>query len=351
MGFFVSDAQGQQLAPCTTPSDGLAKVTATPLLESNEAPHFAVAAMSGALAPAADSPRSGCSRSYWSCLALLLLLQLGAVTAAPPSQPLSPNVARFILANAEFSVMHEMGHMLIAEYDLPVLGRQEDAADQLGFILLFRLYAKLPRDEVDARLLDIADYWRLEWQTPKPPPEQVLAWDSHPLDEQRYYNIACLLYGSDMNRLDWLPPLTGLPYERALYCDQEFQQASKALNWVRHARRMSAIQHRVAFRLVFETPVANREATAPLIALLRDESRLQRLVDEVFQQFRPPRPLTLRLVSCGAPDAWYNSNSGEMALCYERLQHFRDMAENLPRLRTPVTRQCPWPAGLRPGGC
>ena len=43
-----------------------------------------------------------------------------------------------------------------------------------------------------------------------PPPDQVLAWDSHPLDEQRYYNIACLLYGSDMARLDWLPPLLGI---------------------------------------------------------------------------------------------------------------------------------------------
>lgn len=300
---------------------------------------------------AAASSLSGHPRVHCSYFALLLMFCCNLLFADPAPPTLSPNVARFVLANAEFSVMHEMGHMLIAEYNLPVLGREEDAADQLGFILLFRLYAKLPRDEVDARLLDIADYWRLEWQTPKPPPEQVLAWDSHPLDEQRYYNIACLLYGSDMARLDWLPPLTGLPYERAIYCDQEFQQASKALDWVRHARRTSAIQHRAALRLAFEIPVMDRDETAPLIALLRDEDRLQRLVDEVFKQFRPPRPLTLRLITCGAPDAWYNSNSGEMALCYERLERFREMAENLPRLRTPVTRQCPGPAGLRPGGC
>lgn len=300
---------------------------------------------------AAAVPLSGHPRAHRSYLALLFLLCTGIVLAEPTSPELTPNVARFVLANAEFSVMHEMGHMLIAEYDLPVLGREEDAADQIGFILLFRLYAKLPRDEVDARLLDIADYWRLEWQTPKPPPDQVLAWDSHPLDEQRYYNIACLLYGSDMARLDWLPPLTGLPYERAVYCDQEFLQASKALEWIRHARRHPSIQHRAALHLNYDTPAVNRDATQPLIALLRDGDHLQRMVDEVFRLFRPPRPLTIQLVSCGAPDAWYNSNSGEMALCYERLQHFREMAETLPRLRTPVTRQCPGPAGLRPGGC
>lgn len=296
-------------------------------------------------------PLSGHPRLHCSYFALLLLFCTRLLFADPTPLPLSPNVARFVLANAEFSVMHEMGHMLIAEYDLPVLGREEDAADQLGFILLFRLYAKLPRDEVDARLLDIADYWRLEWQTPKPPPDQVLAWDSHPLDEQRYYNIACLLYGSDMERLEWLPPLTGLPYERAVYCDQEFQQASKAMDWIHHARRHRSIQHRAALSLTFESPAMDREATEPLIALLRDGDRLQQMVGEVFRLFRPPRPLSIRLVSCGAPDAWYNANSGEMALCYERLQHFRNMAETLPRLRTPATRQCPGPAGLRPGGC
>lgn len=300
---------------------------------------------------AAAVPLSGHPRMHCSCFALLLLLCIRLVSADPVAPILSPTVARFVLANAEFSVMHEMGHVLIAEYDLPVLGREEDAADQIGFILLFRLYARLPRDEVDARLLDIADYWRLEWQTPKPPPDQVLAWDSHPLDEQRYYNIACLLYGSDMARLDWLPPLTGLPYERAVYCDQEFHQASKAFEWIRHTRRTSSIQHHAAWHLTWETPSVSRDETEPLIALLRDGDHLQLMINEVFRLFRPPRPLNVRLISCGAPDAWYNSNSGEMALCYERLQHFREMAENLPRLRTPVTRQCPGPAGLRPGGC
>lgn len=308
--------------------------------------------MLGPLTSAAVPLHSRCSWSYCSCLSLLFLLfSLQTTLAAAPAPPLSPNVARFVLANAEFSVMHEIGHMLIAEYNLPVLGREEDAADQIGFILLFRFYTRLPQDEIDARLLDIADYWRLEWQTPKPEAEQVLAWDSHPLDEQRYYNLVCLLYGSDMQRLDWLPAFTGLPYERAVYCDQEFQQASKAVSWIRHARRTLAIRHPPGAHLDFEPPALDQEQAEPLIALLRDENRLQELVNEVFQQFRPPRPLTVRLLNCGAPDAWYNINGGEMALCYERLQHFRDMAENLPRLRTPVTRQCPGPAGLRPGGC
>lgn len=82
--------------------------------------------------PVAASPLSGLPRPHCSCFALLLLFCTRLLFADPTPQPLTPNVARFVLANAEFSVMHEMGHVLIAEYDLPVLGREEDAADQLG---------------------------------------------------------------------------------------------------------------------------------------------------------------------------------------------------------------------------
>ena len=69
-------------------------------------------------------------------LALLLLLVAPAWAATP--EP-SPDELRFITANAEFTLLHEMGHLLISELQLPVLGREEDAADQLGFMGLFLL--------------------------------------------------------------------------------------------------------------------------------------------------------------------------------------------------------------------
>src|SRR5262249_6415138 len=35
----------------------------------------------------------------------------------------------FILGNVLFAVTHEVGHMLVSRMNLPVLGREEDAAD------------------------------------------------------------------------------------------------------------------------------------------------------------------------------------------------------------------------------
>ena len=36
---------------------------------------------------------------------------------------------RFILSNTLSTFLHESAHMLIREYNLPVLGKEEDAAD------------------------------------------------------------------------------------------------------------------------------------------------------------------------------------------------------------------------------
>lgn len=43
---------------------------------------------------------------------------------------------QFALNNAIATVFHEAGHMLISEFSLPVLGREEDAADSLAVMLL-----------------------------------------------------------------------------------------------------------------------------------------------------------------------------------------------------------------------
>ncbi|WP_238474413.1 DUF4344 domain-containing metallopeptidase [Pseudomonas cavernae] len=288
-------------------------------------------------------------------LLLLLLLSTPLAAEPPPPSSLPPGVSRFIVTNSEFSVMHEMGHMLIAELDLPVLGREEDAADQIGFMSLYLLYAGLPANELDARLLDIIDFWRLEWQRPKPVAEQVPAWDSHPLDEQRYYNIACLVYGSNPDRLAWVPAVTGLPMGRALYCDQEFEQVRKAVAWIRDQHRRAAIQGRPQIQVIYETPPGGFPDAELLIAQLRANDTLEILARRIGELFAPPRALILRMTGCGMPDAWYSLEARELTFCYERLRHFRELGETLPRLQQPATAvQCSAPpdeGGLTAPAC
>ncbi|WP_277052871.1 DUF4344 domain-containing metallopeptidase [Zestomonas thermotolerans] len=278
-------------------------------------------------------------------LLLALLLLAGPGAAEPPVPQLPAHIVRFVVANGEFTLLHEMGHMLIAELDLPVLGREEDAADQLAIMLLFLFHEDLSQAERDARMLAIVDYWRLESQRPRRVEERVPAWATHALDEQRFYNIACLVYGSDTQRLDWLPQVAGLPMERALYCDQEYLQARKALDWIRAQRRIA-----------FQRPPLHVHHDPPpedaLDAMLVRQSGLDDLARRVSRLFALPRPLTLWLASCGAPDAWYNRHEALLTVCYERLRHFRKLAAGLPaRRRADALAECTPPGGVRRPEC
>jgi hypothetical protein len=251
-----------------------------------------------------------------------MLLALLAVPAMAESE-LTDAQLRFVTANAEFTLFHEMGHLLIAELQLPVLGREEDAADQLGLIGLF-LRNNRTRDHAFYRkLVDIAEYWRLEWQRPKPAYEEVQPWDSHALDAQRFYNIACLIYGSDPDNLDWVLQTTGLPAERALYCDQEFAQARHAVEWFEARLRRPAsrpVRHRISVQ--YDPPPAHLVNGQDMLRRVRESGELETVAKLASEMFDLPRDGLLRLSGCGSPDSWYDSRNAEVVLCYERLEHF-----------------------------
>ncbi|MDY0248930.1 MAG: DUF4344 domain-containing metallopeptidase [Pseudomonas sp.] len=253
--------------------------------------------------------------------------------ASPAQEQASPEQLRFVTTNAEFTLLHEMGHLLIHELKLPVLGREEDAADQLGFIGLFLIHNRQQTPDFPMRLLDVADYWRLEWQSVKNSTEQIQAWDSHALDEQRFYNIACLAYGSDPKNLEWIIEMTGLPEERAFYCQDEYEQAKYAALWFREHFKRTAnqpIQHRI--QVIYEPPPYHLEGGNDLLEKVKASGELEAVAERASTFFALPRDLTLRIASCGAPDSWYNTNSGELTLCYERIAYFRKLARQLPRL-------------------
>ncbi|HAN54246.1 DUF4344 domain-containing metallopeptidase [Stutzerimonas stutzeri] len=268
------------------------------------------------------------SRFAWL---LWLLPMLAPAQDGGTAPELSVEAVRFTVANAEFTLMHEMGHLLISELQLPVLGREEDAADQLGFMGLFLLQQEQHRDDFYAKLMDVADYCRMEWQNAERDGSPVPVWDSHALDAQRFYNIACLAYGSDPDRLDWVLEVSGLPVERALYCPDEYEQVAHAVQWFReHFGRSAAQPLRHRIKVVYDTPPAHLAGGTELLEKIRASGELEAVAAKASEAFALPRDLTLRMSTCGAPDAWFNRISGELTLCYERIAYFRDLAAELP---------------------
>lgn len=87
--------------------------------------------------------------------------------------------------------LHELGHAVFKMLKLPVLGREEDAADQFAAILLLQMGKDTARRIVAATALM---YWR-EAQEEKPEDKDFAGAHSPPI--QRFYNLICLAYGSD----------------------------------------------------------------------------------------------------------------------------------------------------------
>jgi hypothetical protein len=130
------------------------------------------------------------------------------------------------LATAAF--YHELGHMAVDLYDLPITGREEDVADQMAAFWLLSAdeNGDLDPDSVQA-LKDEARRYRLraqEWGTPD---DSDYA-DIHSLDQARMYNFECWVYGSDPDGNQDIVDSGLLPQERADWCEGEYDRLVKA---------------------------------------------------------------------------------------------------------------------------
>jgi hypothetical protein len=112
---------------------------------------------------------------------------------------------------------HELAHALVHLLALPVLGREEDAADQ------FAVVALLGHPEGWNLLLGAAEYFRelasIETEVGLEPA------GPHPFFSQRYYNILCLTYGSDTEKHRFVVTEGLLPEARAKTCRVEYVRA------------------------------------------------------------------------------------------------------------------------------
>lgn len=122
-------------------------------------------------------------------------------------------------------VLHEVGHALVDIYDLPVTGMEEDAVDQFSALIQSRTYGDYdPHYETgQIMMLDMAQWWDYMSQYREPP-----YWAVHSLNEQRFYNVACYVYGSDPVYNRDLLGFDYLPHSRAKTCPQDYAQMASS---------------------------------------------------------------------------------------------------------------------------
>jgi hypothetical protein len=122
-----------------------------------------------------------------------------------------------------FVFLHEAAHALFSLLQVPVLGREEDAADNVAAFVLLRQGPDL------ARRVLVGAAWMYKHDASARKPDESDFSDVHGLDVQRYYNVLCMSYGSDPKRFAGAVTKGGLPKDRAEGCEEEYAQVSFAV--------------------------------------------------------------------------------------------------------------------------
>ena len=121
-----------------------------------------------------------------------------------------------------FVFLHEIGHALIDTYKLPITANEEDAADRCSsFICIEEL-----GDGGVKSILAAADAFRLESQSRQPSGRDLA--DEHLLQEQRFFNSLCMVYGSNPTKYGSIVEKGYLPEARAVRCPGEYEKTAQS---------------------------------------------------------------------------------------------------------------------------
>ncbi|MGQ0540251.1 MAG: DUF4344 domain-containing metallopeptidase [Blastocatellia bacterium] len=123
-----------------------------------------------------------------------------------------------------FVFLHEIGHALIDAYKLPIGGNEEDAADRCSAYINIKELG----DEGVRAVLAAADAFAIESKQTANTRRNLA--DEHLLQEQRFYNSLCMIYGSNTTKFANIVTDGYLPKERAVRCPTEYQRTVES--WV-----------------------------------------------------------------------------------------------------------------------
>jgi hypothetical protein len=304
-------------------------------------------------------------------LCLLVVGAMGAAAAeAPPpavegqaaaeKPAASGDAVLFSLRAMVFVFFHELGHALVSELDLPVVGPEEDVVDEFAaFLLIAGAREAEGEDRVEAYrvLREAAGAWRLMWvvseKVMRRDPAAFPFWDEHNLDIRRYYNIVCLLYGSDPEQFRPLLRGSGIPAERAAKCAGEYRKKWAAWQKLMKAHLIGEGAPAGAGRFKVVYGDAGGAFAQQMQAIFKEYHSWETLTDPIPGAIAMPHDLTVTFKSCGALNSWWDPRIATITLCYELMNTFArlyaaDAEGRLEELATRAVEGTPPAAAPKP---
>jgi len=255
----------------------------------------------------------------------------------------------FVESNLEFTLLHELSHAVIELNQIPVLGGNERAADQIAIMLMIMTSSGFDEVLFD-KMLSISGEWMIEWRD-EINHHSLAFWDVHPLAIQRFYDVTCLVYGAAPDKLEKIRKETWLPIERAWECDTEYAKNRQALLWL--ANNYSYVSFDDEWRLIqkefpleplqqvkveYVRPTSSEHEA--IYQWLKRSERLNYVVKRTNELLKLPNPVTIYYESqCNGPDAWWNPAVNGIIICYALINQFEENSKKLKPLVSQLSEE------------
>jgi hypothetical protein len=226
--------------------------------------------------------------------------------------------AEFVFGNMLFVTAHELGHALVSEMDLMVLAREEDVADAYATIGVLKCGADFARRV----LIEAAKGLFLSAQRDRKAGDEPQYYERHGLDEQRAYQIVCLMYGSDSSRFKDLADETELPQDRRRSCGWDYDTASRSWDRALAPHMRAAEQSKPQIEVIYGEAKGKLATYARIFKAARF---LETVIEQIADRFAWPASIVVEMRSCGDANARWTIPTRRLHVCYELAEEFVEL--------------------------
>lgn len=228
-----------------------------------------------------------------------------AIVVSP--EDLDSTIMSYVEANVLATMYHELAHAFIDMMQLPVFGREEDAADTFVVVITDQFFNAKQAEQMTWAS---ADQYARDAEEAEKKGWEPAVWDTHSLDLQRYYNLICLYYGGDVDNRDNFANENGLPYDRAETCEEERELAESSWGSVLNdIKRSGNGPDWITVDEDVDT-LGNSYVLAAQSVIRKEVSRLN-------ARFAPDFEIKVVIENCNEENAFYSAGEGKIIMCNE----------------------------------
>jgi hypothetical protein len=231
----------------------------------------------------------------------------------------------FVVGNMLFVLLHELAHAAIADLEFPVLGREEDAADEFAILRMLWVGSAFTHHV----LADATKGWFFSARRDRKEGEPLAFYDEHSLDQQRAYHIVCLMVGHDPNEMADLAKEMKLPDDRRESCKKDFARASSSWAAVLKPHRRKPDEPKVEIETIYGE---GKGELAPFAQSFRTLRLLETVAGFTADDLAWPVPFTLEMQSCGYINARWNDETRKLTICYELAADFAELGRDFGKI-------------------